>query len=63
MYCWSLLVDDVAVVEKGVEGLDPWHSDAVFLRELDGRPKVGFDFHRPLSREILIHDAIGLCRL
>lgn len=54
----SLLIDNVAMVQKGVDGLDSRYSNTGLLRKFDRRSKIGFDFHRSLGCKVLIHDAI-----
>jgi len=57
---WLCLVDDVDVVEQGIHSFDARDLDASFLRKLDGRTEVCFNFHGSPADKVLIHDAVGL---
>ena len=62
LWCWRLsgLVDDVDMVQKGVQGLDARDGDSGLDRDFDGRAQIRFDFHRSLRHEVLVHSALVL---
>jgi hypothetical protein len=54
------LVDDVDVMQHGVDSLDTRYADVAFHCQPHRRAQAGFYFHRATSQKVLIHDTLGI---
>lgn len=55
---WACSVDDVEVMECGIQRLDPRHGDTSFLCNLERGPEIRLDLHRALGLKVHPHGAV-----